>query len=630
VLADRGMNSHHTSVGEQLTALLRAAGENCECVRAADLDAAAPDAQDPPDAHDLGAGESLRARVRQWLGQAQGVPGTVVHLWALDTLPLEQASSASLQAEQRLGADATLSLIQTLVSEAPGTPLWVITRAAQAVSGETALSLSQSPLWGLGRTCAMEHAEVWGGLIDLDPEVAAVESAAQLLEVLRGANGEDQNALRAGQRYVARLIQVQDSANTPKAGTQRQPLTIHSDASYLITGGLWGLGFEVARWLARRGARELLLVGRSALPRKDRWGELEPNSRAARQVAGILELEQLGVSVRYAQLDVADQTAVSAWWQRQQAEGVSPLRGVIHAASVWQDQGGRTLVRPLLGLDSAAMHEVFAPKVNGSFALERVLGQAALDFFVCFSSGASLVGSVAQGNYAAASAFLDALAQHRRLQGRPGLSINWGAVSQAGFGATLEGKRVHEYWEGHGIGRIDPDHVLEALERFIPSSRAQIGVMRNDWGLLARSYPRLASLPLTRYLVARPGNGQSRSTAGGNSALLKEIASAKADQRRIVVAERLREHVAAALRMEAAEVDVEQPLANLGFDSLMAIEIKTRVETDFGVVLPPTRLLESPTIASLAEGTLALLHGLQAQSSAASAASGQRWQEGEL
>jgi phthiocerol/phenolphthiocerol synthesis type-I polyketide synthase D len=582
VLADAG------GVGARVAALLEEAGEPCTSIRAGEVD--------------LGDAAAL-GRLLEPDGEIE-LRG-VIHLWALDALPLEQASRESLEAEQRLGSGSALSLMQALVSRGGGGRLWLVTRGAQAVAGESAgLAVSQSPLWGLGRTCAMEHPEIWGGLVDLDPAEPAAESARGLLEVVRGAGGEDQNALRSGRRHVARLARLDRLAREETA-----ELRVNPGASYLITGGLWGLGFEVARWLARRGARRLLLVGRSALPPRESWGDLPADSRAARQVAGVLELEGLGASVVYAALDVADETAVREWWQEQVAGSAAPLRGVVHAASVWQDARGHTLVRPLPGLDVAAMLEVFAPKVTGGFVLDRLCGREPLDFFVCFSSGASLVGSVGQGNYAGASAFLDALAHHRRLRGLAGLSINWGAVSQAGFGATAEGLRLHEHWEEHGIGRITPGHVLQALERFAPTPTAQVGVMRNDWRRLCRAYPRLAALPLMSGLLAH------RAVPGGEGSeeppeFLRKLRGSPARQGRSLLVGHVRDEVVRVLRLApSVVVDLRRGLFDMGLDSLMALELRSRLQASLACEIPATLVFERPSIEAIA-GHLAERLGL--------------------
>ncbi|HEV2656090.1 MAG TPA: SDR family oxidoreductase, partial [Ktedonobacteraceae bacterium] len=383
----------------------------------------------------------------------------VIHLWSLDMQAAEETNAASLETDQALGTSSALSLLQALVNSNQGRPrLWFVTCGAQPTGVDPfPLAVAQSPLWGLGRTCAIEHPELWGGMIDLDPLEDRETTAAQLFTVLSYQHRENQVAFRQGESYVARLVR----SDIAGISTDRALITkIRSDASYLITGGLWGLGFEVARWLAQRGARHLVLLGRTELPARREWNALRTDTRLGRQVANIRELEAAGVTVHYASVDVTDERQLRSLMQDLRVRHQPEIRGIMHAASVWQDARGQSLVRPLINLDAEAVQAVFRPKVVGSWHLHRLFRDVELDFFVLFSSGASLFGSAAQGNYAAAGTFLDTLAHAARAQGQPALSIDWGAVSGTGFGATQEGLRVHEYWETHGIQRITPQQVL--------------------------------------------------------------------------------------------------------------------------------------------------------------------------
>ena len=208
--------------------------------------------------------------------------------------------------------------------------------------------------------------------------------------------------------------------------SQRPPLAWPTDGSYLITGGLGDLGLVVARWMVEQGARRLILLGRTKLPPRSSWSSVETGSRLARQIAAIRELEALGASVHLASVDVADEEQLSAFLEEFRAEGWPPIRGVVHAAGVLHDG-------LLLQLDRAALNTVLRPKVMGGWLLHRLLEDAPLDFFVLFSSAGSLLGQPGQGNYAAANAFLDALAHHRRAQGQPALSCQLGRVGRAGL-----------------------------------------------------------------------------------------------------------------------------------------------------------------------------------------------------
>ena len=527
----------------------------------------------------------------------------VIHLWSLDMTPAEKTNVASLEADQVLGAGSALDLIQALLATKQGqqSRLWFVTRGAQAVEATSSgpsepMEVAQSPLWGLGRTCAIEHPELWGGLIDVDPRTDAVTTASQLFTILVQESREDQIAIRQGQGYVARMVRSQDWTATP--------LQLHSEATYLITGGLWGLGLEVAQWLARKGARHLVLLGRSKLPERTQWDGVQAGSRQARQIAGLRTLESAGVHVHYASIDVANETQLRALIQDLPHQGFPAIKGIVHAASVWQNARGESLVHPLVNLDTSALQEVFRPKVAGAWLLHSLFADKPLDFFVSFSSGASLFGSAAQGNYAAAGAFLDALAHSMRAQGQAALSIDWGAISETGFGATAEGQRVHEYWESHGIGRITPRDVLATLELLIPQQAPQVGVLKLNWQQLQQFYPHLAQLPLVAHLIdtnITESAGEATNTSQ-KSSVLQSLVDAGIDrgEQQLLLESYLSEQVAGVLRVSQGKLDKEQPLTALGLDSLMAIELRNRIERELQVHISIVAFLQGPSIRQFA------------------------------
>ncbi|HTI15423.1 MAG TPA: type I polyketide synthase [Dictyobacter sp.] len=551
----------------------------------------------------------------------------VVHLWSLDATPTAQTTVNSLITDQDISTSNALTIIQALVDQTGHRPahLWLVTRGAQPVQEQAEISIAQAPIWGLGKTAAFEHPELWGGLIDLDPQSTPTEAASQIMQAISGAHHEDQVAFRQGQSYVARMVR--------STKLEQKPLQIRSDASYLITGGLWGLGLEVARWLTGKGARHLVLIGRSTLPPVAEWDRLPADSRAAIQVAGIRSLEELGAKVHYAALDVTNEQQLRAFLNDYRLQGLPPIKGVIHAASVWQDAQGQSLVRPLVNLTPEAFRAVFGPKIIGTWLLHTLLKDAALDFFTSFSSGASLFGSAAQGNYAAASEFMDVFAYHQRQQGQLALSVDWGAISEIGFGATPEGIRVHEYWESHGIQRINPRQVLNALEFLIPQGITRIGVIKLDWELLHQYYPKITSLPLVTHLAPKTGSpaapiqqpqvqiqqvqvqqpqpqvqaqqSQPQPTSNAvqdqnTSPIIQKLRDTQDEQRINVLQDYLREHVAGVIRLPAAQLDIDQPLTALGLDSLMAIELKNRLEMELSIRIPIVTFLQGPSIVQFA------------------------------
>lgn len=508
-----------------------------------------------------------------------------VHLWGLDVPALEAQPRAALDAGEAWGVGAALVVLQACVASGVSARLWLATRGAQpVVPSDTLAGLAQATAWGFGRTCAMEHPELWGGVIDLDPADDA-EGAARRLHGVLGAAGEDQWAFRAGQAYAARLQRVSEPLPAP--------LAVRSDATYVVTGGLWGLGLEVAHWLVSRGARHLALPGRTRLPARAEWDALAPQSDVGRRVAAVKALEQAGARVHADAVDVADEDALRAWLAALTAAGAPPVRGVVHAASVWRDAAGQSLIRTLAQLDLDALHQVFRPKVAGSLALHRVFAGDELDFLLFFSSAASLTGSAGQGNYAAASTFMDALAHHRRRLGRHATSANWGPVSGAGFGATEEGLKVHRYWESNGLGRLSPAELLAALDRVAGDGRAQVGVMKVDWPRLADFFPALRQARWASPLVAAAG-------AVARSEFREHLEAARALERRGLLLSHVQEQVAAVMRLERSP-DPRRRLFDMGMDSLMALELKTRLQTSLGADVPVTAVFNYPTIEALSE-----------------------------
>ncbi len=516
----------------------------------------------------------------------------IVYLWSLDS-PDSSASheitTASLTSAQSLGCGTVLPLIQEMSRAELRDPprLWLVTRGAQAAGEEPLpVDVAQAPVWGMGRVIAQEHAALWGGLVDLEPGVAPPDAGAdRLWEEISSPDGEDQIAFRQGRRYVARLVRKRESA------VERHPLAWPTDGSYLITGGLGDLGLVVARWMVGQGARRLILLGRTKLPPRSSWGVAETGSRLAHQIGAIRELEALGASVHLASVDVADEAELSGFLKEFGAEGWPPIRGVVHAAGVLQDG-------LLSQLDQAALNTVLRPKVMGGWLLHRLLEDAPLDFFVLFSSAGSLLGQPGQGNYAAANAFLDALAHHRKAQGRPALSVNWGAWADLGFAHTAGGKRLAARLALVGVRSMAPRQALEVLERMLRQDVAQVAAVPVDWKQYRQFYSAGSESPLLSQLASEGSEVALQASRPGEkrAALL----AAQPAARHQILRFYLSEQVARVLGLSVSRLDVEQPLSNLGLDSLMAVELKNRIAVDLGVNVPMVKFLQGPSVAQAA------------------------------
>jgi acyl transferase domain-containing protein/thioesterase domain-containing protein/acyl carrier protein len=532
----------------------------------------------------------------------------VVHLWSLHTALVEEITGGAMRPALSSGCASVLHLLQTLDRAQWREPprIWLVTQGAQSVgSGASApLSLAQAPLWGLGRTLAQEHPDLWGGLLDLQLDSPIGDAAAQLWEEIRVPDREDQIGFREGRRYVARLVRRRATSE------DTVPLQLRTDSTYLITGGLGDLGIQVAHWLVAQGARRLILLGRTELPPRSHWSELE-DGHLASKVAAIRALEASGAAVHFAAIDVADEGQLGDFLQAFRREGWPPIRGVMHLAGVVEPQLLRTL-------EIAELERVLRPKLLGTWLLHRVLEDTPLDFFVLFSSAASLLSSPLLGSYAAANAFLDALAHYRRSLGLPALAINWGYWSQTGMAARYE-REVGRELTPRGMTAFNPEQGLTALSHLLRQDTAQAAVMSVDWEEWSRFHPAASKSPLLSDLVTR-GDGDSPAIMGipterggaqteaqpGRGTVLaltlnRKLLDSSPDELQGAVTTYIREQIARILHMETLSIPTDRNLVELGLDSLMAMELIRGVERDLQLRLYPREIFARPSVDALAD-----------------------------
>ncbi|QQR41971.1 SDR family NAD(P)-dependent oxidoreductase [Myxococcus xanthus] len=512
--------------------------------------------------------------------QDVGPVKAVVHLWGADTVSGAEPTLAEVESAQKRGVHAALRLVQALVKSpsASGARLWLCTRGTQPVGNVTSGSPVQAPLWGLGRVLALEHPEVWGGLLDLDPAAPQGEVEA-LWRELSGADGEDQAALRDGTRHVARLV-----PSAPVVGDAR--LTLRADATYLVTGGLGGLGLHVARWLVSQGARHLVLLGRKGLPSRDAWATIPRDNDVGRQVSAIEAMEAEGAVIHALSADVADAARMSDVIDAVQ-RGPAPLKGVIHAAGV------STQVS-LEAMDEAALASILRPKVAGGWVLHQLTQGLDLDFTVYFSSGSAVWGSAQMAHYAAGNQFLDALAHHRRARGQHALSINWGPWAAEGMVAE-EGLR---WFERIGVRGVTVDGGLQLLGALLAMDVTQRSVAQIDWSLFKSVYESRAPRPLLEVLGA-PSVPTLVAPVDG-SETLAQLRNATPARRKELVTSWVREEVSRVLGFaSSAAVKLEQGFFDTGMDSITAVELRRRLVARFGVQVPSTIAFDRPTVLAL-------------------------------
>ncbi len=516
----------------------------------------------------------------------------VVHLWSLDSSFTEMSPLAVLEQEQQVGCLSVMYLMQALSQTGwPHLPhVWLVTRRAQAIGIKPGpIAVEQAPIWGLGRVIGhQEFPGMWGGLVDLDTGSVA-DQAALLFDEICHATDEDQIAFRDGQRYVVRLLPAQHL-------TPPMPASFRPDGSYLITGGLGTLGLLVARWMVTQGARRLILMGRTQVPARSTWHQLEADHAQRDLIRTIQELETRGATIHLAAVDAADEEQLSSFLTAYEREGWPPIRGVIHTAGVVEDE-------LLLRMTTGTFQRVLRPKVRGGWLLHRLLRNYPLDFFILFASTGSVIASLGQGNYAAANAFLDALAYHRRSQGLPALSIGWGPWSVG----MVKQLKLEEFYTRRGIELITPEAGMQILARVMGQRSAQLTAISANWALAREASP-LGAMPPMFALLGEQGGDQAQDDANSDGgSLLQQLSEAPAAERHSLLVTHLKELVARVLQLDPSQFSGKESLTSLGMDSMMAIEVKHRIDASLKVDVSVLELLQEVTAVQMATRLLASL-----------------------
>ncbi len=364
---------------------------------------------------------------------------------------------------------------------------------------------------------------------------------------------------------------------------------VTDDGTYLITGGLGGLGLVTTQWLISKGAAHLALMSRS-----------KPNAEVH---AMLDELRTKGAQILIAQGDVAKRGDVEQVLQQIEAE-MPPLRGIIHAAGVIDDG--------ILNEQTwSRFKTVLDPKIDGAWNLHALSLASALDFFVLYSAGASLFGSPGQANYSAANAFLDGLAHYRRCLGLPALSINWGRWADVGMASKLS-SQDQQRWAALGMNSIKPVQGMQALQQLIQQDAVQMAVLSIDWSRFCGRQSGSRIQPLLKRMISLTGPAAS-SKAGSLS--VERLKSLSPEEQERALFDYTREQVIRTFRLDPSfSFNSFQLLLGLGMDSLMAVELKNRIESDLGVNIPITYFLEEASVAGLsARISLALGINIQSQ-----------------
>ncbi len=418
------------------------------------------------------------------------------------------------------------------------------------------------------REAKADPALIGGMLAGLIAQLERGEIAPLPRHVFAAGDAARAFRLMAQARHVGKIVLRHDAA---------APQLARADGTYLVTGGLSGLGLRTAEWLVQKGAGRVVLLGRRA-----------PTPEAAEAIA------RMGDAAVVATADVTDAKALGELLGRLRREG-PPLRGIIHAAGVLEDAA-------LLRQDADALARVMAPKLRGARLLDRLTRVDPLDWFVLFSSAAGVLGSAGQANYAAANAALDQVSQERRERGLCAVSIAWGAWGQIGAAVT---RGLAERQAARGLHAFAPAEGFRALERILASDATQLAVMAMDW----RRYAGDAPAPfLDEILAASPAKPAREAARVVAADLRQRLADAPAGRGRRLVAEFVGGHALRILGLEPTRpLDPEAPLGEFGLDSLLAVELRNTLSAALSQPLPATLLFEYPTLDALTDFLLAAL-----------------------
>ncbi len=570
-----------TGVGEQLGELLKQRGQYPVFVSAgADYRILSRDHRqiNPSDGNDY----------KRLLAETPEPFEKIVHLWSLQKSDGSQELS-SLEATQIRGSESALHLVQALLDDNHGKmpSVWFVTQDAQPIGASTkpSIAVAQTPLWGLGRVIALEHPELWGGLIDVASKDEAKVSAAALLSEISASDGEDQVGWRDGQRYVHRLTQTGQPVSVKSADLK--------NGAYLITGGLGGLGLRVAHWLVEQGARYLVLTSRHGLPDKASWASLPEGHPAQAQIRAIQAMEELGARVIVESADVSDIVRMKEVFQ-DFGKDIPALRGVIHAAadlSNWK----------LRNMPLEALQSMFKSKVTGTWVLHQLTKDMDIDFFVMFSSTTALWGSNALAHYAAANSFLDGFAYYRRSLGLPAISINWGTWDQMRVASKADQKAVAEF----GLKQMPSEQALAILGKLMNADLPQFVVASVDWSVLKPVYEAKRHRPFLEHVGQRKVvaiQALSQKASEKKSNFLVKFQMARPAERSQLMTEFVRDQVIHVLDFAPGQnIDIQQGLFEMGLDSLMAIELKNHLEAGIEQSLPSTLIFNYPAIKDIAK-----------------------------
>jgi acyl transferase domain-containing protein/aryl carrier-like protein len=491
----------------------------------------------------------------------------IIHMWSMDAVTENKPEES-----QPLICGSVLHLVQAVAAVAGDKwdkipRLWMVTRGAQEVKeGEKLLDPAQTTLWGLSRVIANEHPELVGVVVDLDSS-ADTDNVYALFKELFLDGSEKEVAFRGVNRYVSRFVRLASSTSP-----SQEAVKLRSDATYLITGGLGGLGIALAGWLAENGVRHIALISR-----KGATGDA---------LEAVEKLRSNGVNVLVYNADVTDQKEIKAALDKI-SSSMPHLKGVFHLSGVLDDAN-------LTEQEWGRFSKVMGPKVAGAWNLHLLTRGFNLDYFVLFSSMASIFGTHGQANHAAANAFLDGLAFYRRSLGLKGMSLDWGVWSETGSAVN---SRLNNRLALHGVEPFTVRQGLALLEHALLHDFVSAGIITIDWKKYFSLFPK-GQIPLFFSELASE-NKKGEPFEGVD--ILKQLKNTTEALRPELLKRYLKQKIADTLHMDTYMIEDDNDLIQIGMDSLIFIDLSQLISRDLKIHIVAHEVFENPRIDAMAE-----------------------------
>ncbi len=500
----------------------------------------------------------------------------ILNFWPLDHNTAADCDLADIADATQFTCATALNLIQALVTDDTGSMdhVWFICAGVQPVANSGPLNLKPAALWGLAKTMLLEHHDIFQAIIDIGSAKDTADTAAALLNEVLGPDDEGEIVYRDQKRYVARLC----ASSIPS----RTPLKIKKDGTYLITGGLGTLGLLAARWLSEHKAGRVLLLSRNGLDP----GRTDSLSQTKQELLAAIQAN--GTQVRILLADVADRAAMEKTCGPYFEAG--EIRGIFHAAGAFHSN----LIKDMTYADFL---KVIAAKVQGTWILHEMAKERPLDYFVMYSSAASVWGAATGAHYGAANYFLDAYVHYCAALGLPATTINWGGMWKGSGIITGEDET---YMRSIGIKDTLPDTGLRLLESILQSGDRQKVVAPVTWSKFLQVMQVKRKHMLFEY-IDPDDTPENAGTEKADSFGAQLAGLSEADKLKTAVTT-LSGMLTKILGLrDDADLPSDKGFFDLGLDSLTSIDFKNKIKINLGIEISTTTLFDCNTLQLLAE-----------------------------